>query len=309
MKKKTVLLFILGLAITFPAKAQWTNYDTQSTIRGVFGLANAALESAERKKEMEILARQKVEFEQSFQDAMTEAKDLESKENWEEALAKYEEAAKLNCKYSYTDQRQITRKINGLYEKAGRAFNEAEATPIDFLLKDITVPANYDESQDAADMAKVRAAMDKHFSEDDPTMAPVVKVVNNHSSGQAVYLVVKNDDHVVYTSSQGSYSLTDYPGFICIVNLQGNYANVDYMDATILCWYNYYCQPITDVAHLQLTDWQDIEEEEADISDVVFTRQATLTDISDEETIQMKILPAQVKYGKDSLGNEYYVCF
>jgi len=120
MKKKTVLLFVLGLAVALPASAQWTNYDTQNTIRGVFGLANAALESAERKKEMEILARQKVEFEQSFQDAMTEAKDFESKENWEEALAKYEEAAKLNCKYSYTDQRQITRKINGLYEKAGR---------------------------------------------------------------------------------------------------------------------------------------------------------------------------------------------
>lgn len=122
-------------------------------------------------------------------------------------------------------------------------------------------------------------------------------------------MVVKNDDQVVYTSSQGSYSLTNYPGFICTVNLQGNYAKVDYMGATVLCWNNYYCQPITDVAHLQLTDWQDIEEEEADISDVVFTRQATLTNISDEETIQMKILPTQVKYGKDSLGNEYYVCF
>jgi hypothetical protein len=65
----------------------------------VFGIANAAIESAERKKEMEIQARQKVEFEQSFQDAMTEAKDFEAKENWEEALEKYEEAAKLDCKH------------------------------------------------------------------------------------------------------------------------------------------------------------------------------------------------------------------
>ena len=72
MKKKNAIALALGMMMTLPASAQWTNYDTQSTIRGVFGLANAALESAERKKEMEILARQKVEFEQSFQDAMTE---------------------------------------------------------------------------------------------------------------------------------------------------------------------------------------------------------------------------------------------
>ena len=120
MKKKSALLLFIVLAISTKASAQWTNYDTQSAIRGVFGLANAALESAERKKEMEILARQKVEFEQSFQDAMTEAKALEAAENWEEALEKYEEAAKLNCKYSYTDQRAISQKITSLYVKAKR---------------------------------------------------------------------------------------------------------------------------------------------------------------------------------------------
>ena len=198
---------------------------------------------------------------------------------------------------------------DGRLEEAIRAFNHAEATPVDFLLKDVAVPANYDESQDAADVAKVRAAMDKHFSEDNPVMAPVVKVVNNHSSGQAVYVVVKNENQVVYTSSQGTYRLADYPGFSCMVNLQANYSKVDCMEATVLYWNNYYCLPIADVSHLQLTDWQDIQEEYADLSDVVFTRQATLTDISDEETIQMKILPAKVKYGKDSRGNEYYVCF
>ena len=136
--KKNLLLAALGLLMAVPARAQWTNYDTQSAIRGVFGIANAAIESSERKKEMEILARQKVEFEQSFQDAMAEAKDFESKENWEEALEKYEEAAKLNCKYSYTDQRNITNKITGLYVKAGREndgpsiLHNAEVTLADY---------------------------------------------------------------------------------------------------------------------------------------------------------------------------------
>ena len=119
--KRNLLLSLFGLLIAVPATAQsWNKWDTRSTISGVLGVANAAIESAERKKEMEITARQKVEFEQSFQDAMTEAKAYEAQENWEEALEKYEEAAKLNCKYSYTDQRTLSRKITSLYVKAER---------------------------------------------------------------------------------------------------------------------------------------------------------------------------------------------
>ncbi len=119
--RKIFLLAVVGLLISNPSNAQtWNKWDTRSTIDGVLNLGKAVLESAERKKEMEILARQKVEFEQSFQDAMTEAKDFEQEQNWDEALAKYEEAAKLNCKYSYTDQRAISNKITSLYVKAGR---------------------------------------------------------------------------------------------------------------------------------------------------------------------------------------------
>ena len=139
MMRKNVLLLILGLAVAVPSSAQsWNKWDTRSTISGVLGVANAAIESAERKKEMEIQARQKVEFEQSFKDAMTEAKDFEAKENWEEALEKYEEAAKLNCKYGYTDQRAISQKITSLYVKGGREddgpsiLHNAEVTLADY---------------------------------------------------------------------------------------------------------------------------------------------------------------------------------
>ena len=51
---------------------------------------------------------------------MQSAKDYEGGEYWEDALAKYEEAARLNCNYDYTDQQQISRKITELYVKAGR---------------------------------------------------------------------------------------------------------------------------------------------------------------------------------------------
>lgn len=118
--KKNLLLFALGLVTVLPTKAQWTNWNTTSTINGVFGVLNHSIESAERKKAMEIQAREKAEYEQSFKNAMESARDYEGGEYWDDALIKYEEAAKLNCKYGYTDQMQITRKINDLYIKAGR---------------------------------------------------------------------------------------------------------------------------------------------------------------------------------------------
>ena len=118
--KKNIFLLALGLAVVLPAKAQWTNWNTSSAISGVFGAINHSIESAERKKAMEIQAKEKAQYEQTFKDVMESAKDYEGGEYWEDALEKYEEAAKLNCKYGYTDQRQITRKINGLYVKAGR---------------------------------------------------------------------------------------------------------------------------------------------------------------------------------------------
>ena len=118
--KKNFILFALGLVTVIPAQAQWSNWNTSQTISGVFGAINHSIESAERKKQMEIFAQEKVQYEQSFKDAMYEAKDFEQKENWEEALNKYEESAKLNCKYGYSDQRQITRKISELYVKVGR---------------------------------------------------------------------------------------------------------------------------------------------------------------------------------------------
>ena len=115
------MLMTVCLALSASASAQtWNKWDTRSTISGVLGIANAAIESAERKKEMEILARQKAEYEQSFKDAMTEAKAFETAENWEEALEKYEEAAQLNCKYGYSDQRTLSKKITNLYVKAKR---------------------------------------------------------------------------------------------------------------------------------------------------------------------------------------------
>ena len=75
--KKNLMILALGLAAVMPAKAQWTNWNTSSTISGVFGVLNHTIESAERKKQMEIFAQEKAQYEQSFKDAMESAKDYE----------------------------------------------------------------------------------------------------------------------------------------------------------------------------------------------------------------------------------------
>lgn len=136
--KKNLLILALGLAVVLPAKAQWNSWHTSSAISGVLGVASSAIESAERKKAMEIRAKEKVEYEQSFKDALESAKDFEGGEYWEDALAKYEEVARLNCNYGYTDQKQISRKISELYVKAGRTeegpsiLNNAKVTLADY---------------------------------------------------------------------------------------------------------------------------------------------------------------------------------
>ena len=117
---KQLLVLFMALALAMPTKAQWDRWNTSYAISGVLSIASQSIASAERKKAMEINAKQKVEFQQSFQEAMDEAKAFEAVENWEEALENYEEAAKLNVKYGYTDQHSLSRKITSLYVKGER---------------------------------------------------------------------------------------------------------------------------------------------------------------------------------------------
>lgn len=104
--KKSMFLFALGLVSYMPAHAQWTHYDTQTAISGVFGAINHNIESAERKKQMEILAQEKAQYEQSFKDAMESAKDYEGGEYWEDALNKCEKlnlSIPIGLSYEYSD--------------------------------------------------------------------------------------------------------------------------------------------------------------------------------------------------------------
>ena len=111
-----MVLALTGLTV----HAQWNNWHTTQAISSGFGLLGSMIESAERKKAMEIWEREKKQYQPTFKETQEKAKQLELEEKWAEALERYEEVAKLNCDYGYTDQKTISTKITSLYEKAGR---------------------------------------------------------------------------------------------------------------------------------------------------------------------------------------------
>ena len=119
MKKvKFYMALVAFVAISMSMNAQYT--ETERIARGVLDGINSVLDSQERKQRAEILSREKAQYQPDFYAAMDEARELEEDGRYAEALAKYEEAAVMNWKYGYTDQRTITRKITSLYGPAGR---------------------------------------------------------------------------------------------------------------------------------------------------------------------------------------------
>lgn len=118
MKKILMTVLMAGIALT--TSAQWNTWHTTQAISGGVGILGSIIASAEHKKAMEIFEREKAQYQPTFEKVYSEAKSLESEEQWANALDKFEEAAKLNCDYGYTDQKSLTLKINSLYEKAGR---------------------------------------------------------------------------------------------------------------------------------------------------------------------------------------------
>ena len=94
--KKNFFLLALGLVTFMPAQAQWTRWNTSTTISGVIGAITHGIESAERKKQMEIHAQEKVQYEQTFKDAMESAREEyeQRNEKLDELRIKYDTLVK-----------------------------------------------------------------------------------------------------------------------------------------------------------------------------------------------------------------------
>ena len=117
MKQKFILC-ALFVAMAVTATADW--WETDRIVRGGLEGLGAILASQERQQQAEIFSREKARYEADFNDAYSQAKELEAAGEWERALEEYEQAATLNCQYGYTDQKAISKKITSLYSKAGR---------------------------------------------------------------------------------------------------------------------------------------------------------------------------------------------
>lgn len=115
---KKVLLTIFAIVTSLACSAQWTQ--TDRTLHTIGDGLKAVLGSVERQQAAKLQAQQKAQFQESFNDAYETAKLLEENGEYADALSKYEDAAKLNCDYGYTDQRKLSSKITSLYKVVGR---------------------------------------------------------------------------------------------------------------------------------------------------------------------------------------------
>lgn len=195
----------------------------------------------------------------------------------------------------------------GRMDEAISVFKSHTMTPINFLLKDVAVPANYDESQDAQDSIRIRQATEKMIGEESPYVKPVAEIVKKHKEGKNIYLGMK-EENGGYTSSQGAYTLTEIQGYFCYVNYEVSFNTYEITQKTILLCNAYDLFPVSEMSHLVLENEQQASDAISPIPDITITKTARLTAVNGEESVNIKQLPVFAMIGKDTYGNTYVLC-
>ena len=195
---------------------------------------------------------------------------------------------------------------DGRQAEATAALTTGEMTPINILLKDVAAPANYDESQDAADIGIIRKALDQIWGFDSPFIQPIAQLTDQHRDGKSVYLAIPFHDG--YVGSDGTFRLTEFTGLSCSVNFQTVEDGFEISGITILLWTNYYIIPIQTADNLTLTDEKPMEAYPSEVYKITCDLKATLTAVNGVEGLTVTSLPVKVERGKDNLGNTYFIC-
>ena len=78
---------------------------------------------------------------------------------------------------------------DGRKDEVLSSFENGLSSPIEILLKDVAVPANYDESADKADRDRITAALDGLYGPESFIMKPVFDLLASHRKGTNTYLV------------------------------------------------------------------------------------------------------------------------
>ena len=195
---------------------------------------------------------------------------------------------------------------DGRQAEAIATMSSGKMTPINILLKDVAAPANYNESQDAADIGVIRTAMDKVWGSDSPFIQPVAQLTDLHKAGKAVYLVVPSKGG--YYGSDGTFGLTEFSGLSCSVNFQTVEDDFEISGVTILGYTGYFFIPIQTADNLTLTDETPVKAYPSNVYEITCDMKATLTAVNGVQGLTFASLPMKVERGKDSLGNTYYLC-
>ena len=111
-----------------------------------------------------------------------------------------------------------------------------------------------------------------------------------------------------YTSAQGSFTMTDFPGLTCYNNFSTAGSDFEISGITIMDWKRHYFIPIQTADNLTLTDSETMAATPSDIYEITCDMKATLTAVNNVEGLTLNSLPIPVERGKDKLGNTYFIC-
>jgi hypothetical protein len=198
-------------------------------------------------------------------------------------------------------------KRDGRLGKAIANFKQESQTPINFLLKDVPVPVNYDESQDAADKARVEEMLAKMYDGDSERLLPVKDAVSAHKTGKMIYLGMPLPSSF-YSDDQGVFDLLELPGYSCALAVTASTNGFDMNKLTVMSNAYYFLVPTTDSNNLTVTNVMNVAEGTASpLPDVTLMQEGRLTAVSGIKGLTLKSLPADVSIGKDNYGNTYYL--
>jgi len=193
---------------------------------------------------------------------------------------------------------------DGRLNEAIEACKSHALTPINCLLKNTELPANYDESQDAADTKRITDAMDKTYG-NNPLLEPIAELITRHKNGQQRYLALRTKNGA-YVELMGEYTLSELPGLRCEVNLSSSTEEYEIEGLTVLLSGFYYLVPLAGESSISLSDKQS-SDELSPVEGVSIKQKAQLT-AAQETGVNIKQLPVETLVGNDTFGNLYYIC-
>ena len=193
---------------------------------------------------------------------------------------------------------------DGRLSEAVEACKTSSLTPINCLLKNTDLPANYDESQDAADIQRITEAMDKTYG-NNPLLQPIAELTARHKAGQQHYLALRTKNGA-YVDLMGEYILSELPGLRCQINVSTSLETYEIESLTVLSSGFYYLVPLAGESSISLSDVQS-SDELSPVEGVTVKQKAQLT-AAQENGVNIKKLPAEVLIGNDAFGNKYYIC-